>query len=44
MKTGLNGQNQQRRDTDENMDLCIASRHSHQKLASLDAVGRVKKL
>jgi len=44
MKTGLNGQNQKGRDTDGYTDLCIASRHSRQKLGSLRVVVTVKKL
>jgi hypothetical protein len=44
MKTGLNGQNQQGRDTDEYTDLCIASRHSRQELGLLGVVVMVKEL
>jgi hypothetical protein len=44
MKTSVNGQNQQGRDIDGYLGLCIASRHSRQKLRSLRVVVTEKKL
>jgi hypothetical protein len=44
MKTSLNGQNQQGRDIDGYLGLCIASRRSRQELGSLRVVVMVKEL